>query len=187
MPCSTGSRSHIAPVVESWHGEQRTTLAVGEIGTSGGFPPFPARRGPGMMPAFPAAGTQLSAGFVRARGARSQGHRGSSKGAEGYDPSTFSATVNFSCPLSLRQRLPADPADVTQAYVYDNGGHGDSHLTSLTYKHGTTTIGNLTYGEPALSEAEGTPTGGGARWAEVSPSSLYRGPRAATISMRIMR
>jgi hypothetical protein len=37
------------------------------------------------------------------------------------------------------------PDAATQAYVYDNGGHGDSHVTSLTYKHSTTTIGNLTY------------------------------------------
>ena len=55
-------------------------------------------------------------------------------------------TVGFGYDNADRRTLLTLPNGVTQAYVYDNGGLGDSHVTSITYKDGTTTIGNLTYG-----------------------------------------
>ena len=71
------------------------------------------------------------------------------------------------------------PNGATEAYVYDNGGLGDSHVTSITYKDGSTTIGNLTY----TYDPDGRRTSvGGA-----SPPSLYRELLAETFSMRVMR
>ena len=54
-------------------------------------------------------------------------------------------TVGFQYDDADRRTLLTLPNGATQAYVYDNGAHGDSHVTALTYKHGTTTIGNLNY------------------------------------------
>src|SRR5271163_1386609 len=50
-------------------------------------------------------------------------------------------TVRFTYDDADRRILLTLPEAATQAYVYD----ADSHLTSLTYKHNTTAIGNLTY------------------------------------------
>ncbi len=54
-------------------------------------------------------------------------------------------TLGFTYDNADRRTLLTLPDAATQAYVYDSGGHGDSHVTSLTYKHSTTTIGTLTY------------------------------------------
>ena len=51
-------------------------------------------------------------------------------------------TVGFTYDNADRRTLLTLPDGATQAYVYDNGGLGDSHVTSMTYKDGTTTIGN---------------------------------------------
>jgi len=46
------------------------------------------------------------------------------------------------------------PDATTEAYGYD----ADSHVTSLTYKHGTTTMGNWNYSRGSVGEpAELTP------------------------------
>src|SRR5208337_4523311 len=58
-------------------------------------------------------------------------------------------TVMFGYDNADRRTLLTLPNSVTQAYVYDNGGQGDSHVTSITDKHGTTNLGNLTYGYDA--------------------------------------
>ena len=55
------------------------------------------------------------------------------------------ATSSFSYDNADRRTQLTLPDSATQAYVRDNGAHGDSNVTSLTYKDGSTTIGNLTY------------------------------------------
>src|SRR5271170_1484324 len=68
-------------------------------------------------------------------------------------------TVGFGYDNADRRTLLTLPNGVTQAHVYDNGGHGDLHVTSITYKDGTTAIGNLTYSGACPERSRRDPDG----------------------------